>query len=103
MRLPTAENLATIRVVYQTQYRGLVGIPYEMRADVGQSPRHIEEFSLNPPRSAIPRDYTEEWIALDERFDATNEERRIVREFVKQLRERDELPMHVFEFCTLGR
>ena len=101
MKFATRENVTTIRVVYMTEYRGLVGIPYEMRE--GQSPRHIEEFSRNPPRSAIPRDFTEEWIYLSERWDAPAEELAVVREFVKRLRERDEFPTYMFEFCTLER
>ena len=40
---PTPENLAQIRVLYrQPDTLALWGIPYDMRADVGQQPRDIE-------------------------------------------------------------
>ena len=40
---PTPKNLAAIRVLYrQADTLALWGVPYEMRADVGQNPRHIE-------------------------------------------------------------
>lgn len=40
---PTPENLAQIRVLYrQPVTLALWGIPYDMRADVGQQPRDIE-------------------------------------------------------------
>lgn len=93
MQIPTPENLATIRVVYLMPYTlRLAGIPYEMRRDVGQAPRHLYEASMNPPRAAIPRDYTNEWIDLDHPA---------AREFVARLRVNDDLPRYVHEWTTL--
>ena len=94
MKTPTLENLATIRVVYLMPYTlRLAGIPYEMRADVGQSPRHLYEAARDPPRGMHARDFTEEWIDLDHP-DA--------REFVAQLKFNGELPRYVHEWCTLA-
>lgn len=40
---PTPENLSAIRVLYrQPDTLALWGVPYDMRADVGQQPRDIE-------------------------------------------------------------
>jgi len=93
VKIPTPENLATVRVVYLMPYSLiLVGIPYEMRE--GQSPRHLHEASRNPPRGMIPTDWTNEWITLDHP-DA--------REFVAKLRASDDLPRYVHEFTTLPK
>lgn len=99
---PTPDNLAKIRVLYRNlDTLALWGIPYDMRADVGQQPRDIERarersndglFRHHP--STIPRpeyqDPHEGWIWLGQPgwwgpYDAGSPERLAIEAFLAGL------------------
>ncbi len=92
MKMPTPENLATIRVVYLLpDSLTLCGVPYEMRP--GQSPKDIQER------------YRGEWIYLGGPGwfgDMTPTERALTEGFIARMVAGDDLPVNPHEWCRVG-
>lgn len=104
MQPATRESLASIRVVYCAPDTCLLyGIPYEMRTEIGQAPRHLWEASRTrfdrpvadgPSGRVYLPDPTEEWVYLDERDP-------MVKVWLGRVRERDGLPGWPHEWQTI--
>lgn len=116
---PTPENLAQIRVLYrQPDTLALWGIPYDMRADVGQQPRDIERareenndglYRKNWART-LPRptyqDPHEGWVWLGQpgwwgSYEAGSPERVAVEAFLAELPP-DVIPQGPCEWTKVG-
>lgn len=93
----TRESLASIKIVYcAPDTLALYGIPYEMRRDVGQAPRHLWECARNKPRTMRQGlDVLADWIPLDERDP-------LVKAWLASVRERDGLPGWPHEWVRLS-
>jgi hypothetical protein len=83
----TRQQLDTIRVIYCAPYTcALYGIPYDMRRDVGQEPRHLWTSDVRGARDG--------WIHLDERDP-------VVRAWLDEQKALDNLPGHPHEWVQL--
>lgn len=93
----TRADLGSIRILFRApDTLDLWGIPYLMRRDVGQAPRHL--FRSEVPGAGAG------WIWLGSPGwygHLSRDEQALVREYVEAARGRDEIPGHPYEWCEV--
>lgn len=85
-------NLDTIRVLYRDENLQLWGIPYEMRREIGQSPRHLAKAGN-----------TKGWVWLGSPGwwgSLSGSDQEAVKAFLDK--HRDAVPGNWYEFSTLS-
>lgn len=98
-------HLSTIKILFRAPHGQLWGIPYEMRRDVGQAPRHLWQAAskrldamsdpdryrgCGPLGPYVPPDPVKDWILIDEN-DPDN------RAWLSAL---DDVPTGSYEWCA---
>lgn len=94
--LPSVESLAGVKVVFMApDTLTLYGIPYQMRADVGQSPRHLWDPVLG---------VRSEWVYLGEPGwfgHMSHEQVALAQRFIDWLRQHGALPGNPYEWSDV--
>ncbi len=89
------ERLSEIKIIFCAPYTlGLYGIPYEMRRDVAQEPRHLWRFER-----------TEGWIWLGTPGwygSMTAETIERVKRYLDERRALDQIPRNPYEWCRVA-